>query len=285
MRKHKNIFHNIWIDGIILILLGCIGIALFFFSLPRGETVVVELKLINTLPSENTENNMFMDKRYAVKKSIIDQIKETKPVKNIWNSVTAEVIDIESWGEYAKETWVTVRILVKHDKNRQTYTYNFQNIQVGETIDINLPNVKMSGIILGIRREKEVSERKTKYITVQARLIDWKILFPDTRGIEPYIAEAFSEGETMQNEKGDLVQIIKKNLIPAEKIVQTASGDVLLGRDPVKQDVFLTMRVLVTEKDGQVFFLHDKPIRIGNMIPVVLSKVSIYPIITEIERE
>jgi hypothetical protein len=282
MNIKKFLSRHITIDIIILGFVGILCLLILYLTLPKGTPMIIEIKLINTTPGAE---NSIMDNQYAVDKWLIDKIKQSKSATNIFGNPTAEVQKILSWGEYSKQAFVTVKVLAKNDRNRNIYKYNYQNLQTGEKIEIILPSVKIYGIITNVYDPFHIPVEKNKFIKVKAKLVDMNTVFPETRGIENYISPAFKVGDTMQNEEGLLAEIIEKTTTLSEKIITTSDGRIVTGYDPIKQDVNLTIKLLITEKDTQLLYLKEKPIRIGSWIPIVLSNITIFPVITEIVHE
>jgi hypothetical protein len=89
-------------------------------------------------------------------------------------------------------------------------------------------------------------------------------------------ADAMQEGETVLNTKSNAVlgKLVKKEVRPAQKEVQTADGRLVLAESPFKKDVYLTVR-----GEGQVtsnvIILGGAEMRVGASVAVKGLKFSV----------
>jgi hypothetical protein len=88
--------------------------------------------------------------------------------------------------------------------------------------------------------------------------------------------DAMQEGETVLNTKSNAVlgKLVKKEVRPAQKEVQTADGRLVLAESPFKKDVYLTVR-----GEGQVtsnvIILGGAEMRVGASVAVKGLKFSV----------
>lgn len=89
-------------------------------------------------------------------------------------------------------------------------------------------------------------------------------------------ADAMEEGETVLNTKSNAVlgKLVKKEVRPAQKEVETADGRLVLAESPFKKDVYLTVR-----GEGQVtsnvIILGGAEMRVGASVAIKGLKFSV----------
>ena len=123
---------------------------------------------------------------------------------------------------------------------------------------------------------------------VETRIIWQREVFPETSGAPAYVAEAINTGEQVKDSLGNvLITIVDKRVEPAEKIVTDSRGNVFVSRDPLKKDVFLTLKLRVKElgtdvNEHEYYVFDDVRVKIDTSIPIHLKDISIYPRVTKI---
>ncbi len=281
----RNVFISFSkLDIFLFVAVGIVGILFTYATLPKTSDVIVELKLITSKPQDNA-GLFLISSQYAIEPWFVEQLKKAKPAKNPFGGINAQVINVVSWGDMVKEAWATVRVSAKSDRTRGLYKYNYQALQIGEPLSVTFPDMKINGIIVDVYVPGSKIVPQTTSVTVNAKLMEWTNVFPESRGIENYVASAFSEKEKMVTEEGVMAEILEKRVRPAEKSITTSDGRVMIAYDPLRSDVDLVIKLTVTKKDGSLFFLRDRPVRVGSRIPIALSGITIFPIITDMQYE
>lgn len=200
---------------------------------------------------------------------------------NIGNK-NMKILSIKKWGYQNKEMWVTASVKAKYKPKQKKYTYLYQPLEIGRTIDVTINGSNIHGIVSSIQGFSDTRPGRT--ITISARLIDSSSPYSTyTRGVEPWIADAIKKDAQMKDVSGNTIaKILDVSVAPAQRVVTTDTGQVILSEDPFKKDVFLTIQMNVIQQDGNYMFLEDKPIIIGWSVPIFLEKVVLYPVITGI---
>jgi len=78
-----------------------------------------------------------------------------------------------------------------------------------------------------------------------------------------------------------VVTVLEKTEELAKKIVTNDKGEVFLRRNPLKKDVYLTLKLLAKQTNNEYFLFDDLQIKIGNEIPILTENYSVWPVITE----
>ena len=181
----------------------------------------------------------------------------------VYNSLgqkAAEVVDVEKsyWGGGRREA---IRLVVKlkavYNTTSRTYVYDGKPLVIGEDLELNIGKTHFTGKIANIYLEPE--ERFADYKKARAEI---KVKY---RYYEPWHAEALADFEVLDS-KGEVIARTKEiEILPAEKVVVTDRGEVLLRTDPTKKDVILTLglpKVLCFDK--VCFFNYFYTLMIGS---------------------
>lgn len=198
---------------------------------------------------------------------------------------TAEVIDVKNYqlGGGRTRTDLILNLKTEVDRRKRKLKFNHRPLEVGGPIDLTMGSIGTRGVITYIEGmpDPRVFEEKI----VEARLVDRTTVFPETLGVQPWIAEVIKIGDQMRDSQGRVVaEILEKNIKPAEKIIVTSDGRVLVNQDPLKKDVSLVIK-LDTLKQGETnYFLGEMKIKVDSVIFLALPKIDIDPVITKVLR-
>jgi hypothetical protein len=192
-----------------------------------------------------------------------------------------EVLKVFSWGNQQKDMWITAKLNVNVNKSNK-YSFNYQPLEIGKPVEATIKGIYVRGIVTWL--ENIPDTRKRYAITIKARLVnDTNPYSTSTRGVDPWLADGLEVGQQMKDTTGRIVaEITDLTVKPAERTVQTGDGRIYLGEDPLKKDVFLTLKIQTTKNENDYYFLEDLPVKIGYFIPVLLGPINISPVITEI---
>ena len=191
----------------------------------------------------------------------------------------AVVESVRSWGDMTTETWVTVKLRTNSDKS-SVIQFNYQDIFIGSTVKLQISNYTIEGIVT---RMGGVDNRTKEEKTVKARLIDPNIRNYETFGVSPWIAAAPHVGDKMIAPNGDVIAEIQSvNIQDADRTITTQDGRIFIGKDPLRKDVYLTLKLMTTKTDQVNYFLDDYPVKIDAEIPLYFPTYKISPLITDI---
>ena len=271
----KSIFKLKALDWFIVLII--VGIITFLVtaSLNQDRWITIEFKVTNnpTYLPFNGETPPYW---------VSDKIKAGDVQYDELGQTNLKVLSVKSWGFQNKETWVTASVKAKYKSKQKKYTYQYQPLEIGRSLDITINGTNIHGIVTSIQGFSDI--RKTYDVTVKARLVDsWSPYSVTTRGVDPWVADAIEKGQIMKDTSGKIIaEILDKEVKPAEKVITTSDGRVLLGEDPLKKDVYLTVRLKVTKNDDTYLFLENVPIKIGFSFSLYLEHVFLSPVITQI---
>jgi hypothetical protein len=192
------------------------------------------------------------------------------------------VLDVKSWGFETQETWVRASVKTKYKANQHKYSYQYQPLEIGRPIEIYINGTNVRGTITYIQGFSDT--RKTYDITIKARLIDNNSPYSvSTRGVDPWIADAVGKGQIMYDAfEKPIAEILDKEVKPAEKVITTNDGRIFIGLDPLKKDVYLTIKLKTILQNGTYIFLENQPIKIGWGISLFFPQMMLSPVVTEI---
>ncbi len=183
--------------------------------------------------------------------------------------------------EDKKDIYLKLRLRAVRDSRKQQYLFKSKPLEVGSPIKLRFSQVFLTGLVTYIEGIPDTRVWEDK--VVEARIVEWFDVFPETLGALPWKAEAVKIGDQMKDTRGRMVaEVLEKTVKPAEKIVVTADGRVFVRRDPIKKDVTLVVKLKTFEQEGVNYYLDDVKVKVGSSIPLFLPEVDIWPEITKI---
>lgn len=195
----------------------------------------------------------------------------------------AEITDLrifEGPGE-RKITYLKLRLRVVKDSRKQQYLFKSKQLAIGSPVEFRFPRVFLNGLVTYIEGIPDTRIWEEKIMEV--RVTQWIEVFPETLGMFPWRVEAIKVGDQMKDTQGRVVaEILEKRVKPAEKIVVTSDGRVLLRQDPIKKDVTLVIKLQTVKQAGVNYFLDEFKVKVGTSILLALPEIDIWPEITRI---
>src|SRR3990172_5929258 len=197
--------------------------------------------------------------------------------------VNAEVLGVHSYYTYPPKeaVYLTIRLKAVYSRSSTQYTYKGLPVVVGTTIRMYLDRVFVDGLVTHIDGIKDPREQKILIVEVQVR--EENPTFLESSGTEEYIADALTVGQKIRDDQGnEVIEILNKKVESAMKVVTTSDGRVIVGINPLRKDVFLTLKINAIELNNKYFLFDDIPISIGLKIPLNTPTLTILPEVTKI---
>lgn len=261
-------------DLILTLIFIFLAIFLFIFLFRKNQYIEVVVKITNdnVLYAESYPPNWF-----------VNLLKKGMSEKDGLGRVTAEIKDIYWYDSEPtrKAAYLLLRIKATYNKKANQYSYKGKPLLVASPIKIQFEKVLVNGLVTNIQGLED--SRETKVMLMETQLIENNGVFPNVRGVEPFLAEAINIGDEVKSHDGSsLIKIIDKKVFPATRIVTNDRGQVFLEKDPLLKDVYLTLKVKVKKINNEYYLYDDIHLKIGRGIPVNLEKVTVWPTITQI---
>ncbi len=283
-RDIKNIFSRLTLfDWISIFLVAGVLVVLGIYFLRSWEWVEAEVKISppdlfrteRDVPFWLANNLQKGDKEVDSFGRKVAEITDIRAVDMPNQSVTNPIT------QNNKNVYIKVKLRVVKDRQKGTYQFKSKQLAVGSPIELNFPRVLLTGVVTFVSGvpDNRIWEDKI----VETRLVIFSNVFPETLGVQPWIAEAIEVGDKMKDSQGRTVaEVLDKRVTPAEKIVTTADGRVFVGQDPTKKDVFLTLKLKTYKQEEVNYFLDNLKVKVDEDIILSLPQIELAPKITRI---
>jgi len=257
---------------IIFVIFLAVGVGVFFFRGTRYIETTVKITEDSILYVRNNPQAWFV---YLFKEGMRERDGLGR------TSVEIGKVKFYDSGEAKKAVYLNLKLKANYNKRSQNYTYKGKPLLVGNPIKVELEGIIAEGLVTAI--EGIPDTRKEVEIVVKSQVVDYNLIFPETIGIQPFLANAIRVDDRVKDSNGkEIIRILEKTEEAAKKIVTNDKGEVFLRRDPVKKDVYLTLKLLVKQINDEYYLFDDVQVKIDNRVPIHTSKYSIYPLVTEI---
>lgn len=163
-----------------------------------------------------------------------------------------ETFDTPNTQASNKDVFITLKLLVRVNPRSKEYEYKNKIIKVGAPIELRFN----SGLVNGNISELENISRNMVIKTLTLKLYEqW-----------PWFGDSIKVGSGEKDQNGEfLVQVLDKEVTPAQIVVNDASGNPLLKTDPQKVDITLKVKVQANLINNQIIFGRDKRIIVGEL--------------------
>lgn len=251
-----------------LVLAGIAVIIVFFFYLRAArKTEIVSVRVLFTRDDWGTQtsNTPFWmahelnpgDKAYNSLGSVVATLK------------TVEIVD--TGGPY-RNAQVVVDLEVQYDEKNHTYSYNYQPLQIGKTLNLAFEKGAVRGVVIQIADE----EISYTYQTVELWI----------RGVLPEVAREFFVGLQATDSSGEVVAEVENvRILPNEyyQFSQSLNRSVL-ANNPSLRDVKFWVTLKSFQNGPTFYYVNNAALKIGNEIWIEFPRVSSGPaVITAVE--
>ena len=273
MKKINKSIKLFDIFALLLVVLGVIIAVSFIFQ--KQSYVRVTLKITNrdVLYDGKTPPSWWA---YFFREGMVE--------KDSLGRVVAEVNDVHAYDSLnqndSKLVFLDVTLKTNSNKRSGKHFFKGRPILVGAPIVVEFNNVYFEGLVT--KTELSPDTYKQKDIVVKTKIINHRQDFPNSTGEMQHIADALHVGDQMTDINGEpIVTILEKKILPSKIESVDRYGNILLKNDLILKDIYLTLKIHVSEINGEYYLLDEKRIKIGRRVPVILQQISIWPEIIE----
>jgi hypothetical protein len=215
-------------------------------------------------------------------------------------TVNADVLDVRSYDvapmnilysnpanniySVKKAIYLTLKLKVVYNRSNNQFTYQGLPVLIGSPIKLYLDRTFVSGLVTGMEGIKDTRDKQT--LIVEARIKRESQTYLETSGSDTYIADALTVGQKVLDDQGNLmIEIVKKRVEDAKRLTTTADGRTIISANPLKKDIYLTLKVYAFKMGDKYYLFDDVPILIGYPIPFNTPTTSVLPEVMSIRVE
>lgn len=199
----------------------------------------------------------------------------------------AELVSVYSYDTEPSRKAVYLNLNLRAIYNRTSGQHSFKGraLLVGSPIRLNLDGLYIEGLVTGVQGVDDTRKREDIIVSAQV-VVDKKdnVFFLETTGTSESIEKALNIGDEVKDSGGNVViKIIDKKVEDAKRSVTTSDGRIIVARNPLRKDVFLTLKINAIKTGDRYYVFDDIPILIGNTIPLNTPTLFVEPEVTKIE--
>lgn len=239
------------LDYLIIIAVILAGIILFKFIFPKEQWIstTVAVKNASIFETDSLHKGDIEDDPSGKKIAEISTIEVSNSISNTQN-ITSN-----------KDLFINIKLLVTINSKTGNFEYKNKIITIGAPIQLALRSAVVSGEVIAVEGIKDNYPTQTKILTLKMYL-QW-----------PWFADSLKVGAAETDQDGNkIVELIDKNVAPAEITVTTATGETLKNTDPRKIDITFQVRVRIRRSPYGFLFQRYTLLRIGDAIDLNLGK-------------
>lgn len=257
MNHLKKIFLNLIkkltvVDYLIIILILLAGIIAYKFFNPEEKWIYLSV-VADNVPFFQAQSLRVGD---FEKDPAGRQIAQITDLNIFTNSKSVSTTD--------KDLLIRTKSLAKINPRSGEYEYKNKIVKIGSPIDFRFSTGQISGKISNFAVEESNlnSQKMTKILSVKAY------------GQWPWIADGLKIGNGEKDESDqNIIELVSKEVEPAQITVVNANGQTLLQNDPTKVDLSLKLKVIAREQANEFIFRQDEKIAIGVQLSFYIGNV------------
>jgi hypothetical protein len=255
-----------WFDLFVLVCGVSLLLAFFLFFYRKNEVITIRVKVTDQeVLYANTQPLNWYANHFKVGDSEADALGRT----------ITEITHVQVFPTSAKTSVVYLDLNVRatYDRKTKTYSARGRNLSFGTPLRFSLGKVTFDGIVVDFPNMNQSINQRELIVTSSAK------------NVEPYFSPSLHIGDKITDSNGKVfAEITSIETSPAKKVTQTSSGELLLKKDPYFVDLEIKVKVDAKVIDGVSYFFDDSPLKIGEIIPLNLNNVSLFPVISRIEN-
>jgi len=172
-----------------------------------------------------------------------------------------EIVDLIKYGEDDRKfMWMKVKLRAKRNYLTNEYVFRQEPLSIGKTIHISPNNIALIGQVVGIEGVGKMWD--SEYILLTGKVLK----------IQRWEADAIHKGEVIKDNKGAIVaEIVDKSAEQSNITTINWLGETFSKKDPILQDVTVTLKLRVMKDGERRFFNYYQPIGVGNKIRIQFS--------------
>ncbi len=157
--------------------------------------------------------------------------------------------------------FLTLKLSGNFNKSKEIYTFQRTPLSVGSAISLNFSSGQIEGTVI----ELSPSPMNDKYVNKTVTLI-WRTGYSQDF---PYFYNNLPVGDKYFDGKDYVFEVLSKNLERTTlSVPDYLTGQVLSGDTTVLQNIIITARLKVLEKDGQLIYGGDQILKVGNNLNI-----------------
>lgn len=248
-----------FLDWIVcLVLIGVVGFFLINKFSKKEEWVSVKLKVTNDEWWWNTNNP---DSWYGI------GLMKGQSAYNGAGRKVAEIQSIENYdvGGPRRLILVDLNVLATYNKKTQTYTFNYQVLQIGKPLDFTFGQYNLRGLVTYI------GNGVIPYGTTELEL---KLL-----SIYPWEADSYKQGVLMKDLVGNVVATIKQASVTDSQLLELIDryGKLIAVPAPnnTHKDVTLRLSIKTYKVNNVPYYIDGSAIKVGNHIWIEFEQTAV----------
>lgn len=151
-----------------------------------------------------------------------------------------------------KDVLLQIKMLARINPRSSEFEYKNKIVKIGTPVEFRFTSGYLSGKIAKIGDTKK------------SETIEEKVLVVELNDEWPWLADNLVVGRGETDETGQKrLEILSKEVRPAEMTVTTATGQTLVSTNPRKVDITLKLKVLVQKIGDEFIFRQDERVIVG----------------------
>lgn len=163
-----------------------------------------------------------------------------------------------------KDVFMKAKILVEINPRTREYEYKNKVIKVGAPIEMRLSSVAMKGVVSDIEGSVQNKKKETKILTLRV-YEQW-----------PWVGDNLEVGQGELDSNGQkIIEILSKDIKPAEVTIDTSSGQKVFGINPQKVDITIKIKVQAQRVNNELIIRKNERLLAGEPFSFTTNKAEI----------
>jgi len=167
-----------------------------------------------------------------------------------------EIMSVRSypwWNSEQYDIYLTLKIKASQNERTKVFTFKRAPIAVGSPIDLEFPEVQVSGTVIALSEKPFIENKTAKTVTLEKKYANrWEV-------------DAIEVGDTYYDGVETVAEILEKQIIPSSE-VYVRVGNVTPFSTEDTYTVVVTTRLHVENHNKELIYREEQPVQLGRTL-------------------
>ncbi len=180
--------------------------------------------------------------------------------------ISAEILEIQDYerGNEERDLYLIIEVNGYYDKTKEKFVFKNQPLAVGSLVEFDFSEVSFFGWV--VDENYNLSRENTEWFEVEVK---WE-------EVDPWQAKVLEKGMVMRGFGEEIIaKLIDFQSENADIVTTDDLGRVYVKNNPLKRDVYLTLKLNVEKFGDEYYFAGHQKLKVGEKLWVYFEEIDL----------